>query len=191
MKKNGVRKILLGLLLFFMIAILSFTFFKHTCVDSYAQIGCSISTVEGESLSECCMQYVTVWVKLGAAEIFWTILIILLIDGLFFIFFKKFLNTFSRDFRKKNIYGKIFFVELGLILLASFFWFSLWVAAYDGTSCLLDNCTNMSFIQYFSFWGIMIGVAGLMNPISLVILISPYVLVFIYSKISPKGTRPK
>lgn len=187
MKKDKMRKVLLSLLLFFMVAVVGFMLFKQTCVEKY-MVTPVFPLGDGE-VSQYCPQFLSVWAKLTMVEIFWTLFTVVLIYGIFFFLFKRLLSEFFTSFKGKNLYKKVFFVELGLILLFAFLWFSFWVAAYDGTSCLLDNCVDMSFIEFFSFWGIVLGLAALLNPVSIAVLGLPYILVFGYTKMFLKKTK--
>lgn len=188
MKQSNLKKVLLGILLLLMFVAVVFMFFKQTCVDRYAQALCSVSRIEGMSRAECCEQSVSVWEKLSSGEIFDTFFSVALFYSVFFVLFKLLSQVFFITFKKKNVYQKIFFVELGLILLLAFLWVSFFVVLYDGTDCLGDDCSKMSFFRFFSFWGVFIGSAVLFNPISIITLILPYVVGFIYSKKYPNGT---
>ena len=186
MKKIGPKKVLLGILLLLLVGSVGVMFFKQTCVGA---VNCSLGGgIEGDDFSM--FQYARVWTVLSVGEIFVTLFTVMLFYGVFFLLFEKLLQVFFVNFRKKSVYQKIFFIELGLILVLAFLWFSLFVLAYNGIDCLGDDCVKASFIGFFSFW-CAFGLVVLVNPTSVIVLISPYVLVSGYHKLSTKSTRLK
>ena len=188
MKKNRLQKVLSLLFAFSTMGVVAYMFLKQTCSDRYSQIMCSMGNGGQEAFVECCPEYSTVWTKLTSGEIFFTLLTLAVLYAVFFYLFTKLFDIFNSDFKGRSIYQRIYIIEWTLILLAVFLYFSLFVGIYDGTSCILDNCADMSFLLFFSFWGVFIGFV-LISPISIMILALPYILAFGYTKVFLKGNR--
>ncbi|NQU78051.1 hypothetical protein HQ544_05125 [Candidatus Falkowbacteria bacterium] len=135
-----------------------------------------------------CIKYVSFFEFYGYRYLY-LVLNLALILG-FFLFATWCRNKLGKKFSNYNQYKKVLIAEISYFIALAFILSLFFIMGYDGSSCILDNCVNVSLISFILFWSLSLFVIlGLLSPIILLIIASPYLVVFLSNRFGKRKEK--
>lgn len=164
------KKTTIGFLLVFCIVVF-FNFSHSVCSDAR-------ETIYGQ-----CSQYVS-FIEIISSQRYGILkyigsLVVLLILYVYIVS----ISTRMLKMSKLSLYGRALVTLLYTITIFSFLGVSFLVSVYTGSSCLVDNCVNMSLFKFIFWWGLLAHLMVLLSPLFWVSMALLFFGILTYEKI--------
>ena len=162
------------------IMVLEFLIFLATVSLSHSSGACVSHGFVGQMPEAyfTCTQYISFFEYFGLKYFYFAFVLFLILVAFLSLTFLLGRLT-GRTFSKKNSYKKVFVVELWGGLALFFLFIMFLILLYDGQSCMADNCVAVSLFIMMSWWGPLVLLPLIFNPVTLGVVAFPYLVVFV------------